>query len=112
MDRSAKAYAEWCPIGKNRKRPTTFLFTDVARQGRVQGISPEGDMEIDPHSHSQKRSAKEARKETNVYLIGTYGSLRSRSLSKERRKGVSEGTTTVRYSKILTLAVDGVPEDD
>jgi hypothetical protein len=32
--------------------------------------------------------------------------------SKERRKGAFEGTTTVRYSKILMLAVDGMPAAD
>lgn len=60
------------------------------------------------HSYSQKRSAKEARKEASDCLIGSYGSLGSR---KERRKGASEDSTTVRYSKILMLAVDGVPAE-
>ena len=32
-------------------------------------------------------------------MIGSYGSFRSRSFSKERRKGAPEGTTTVRYNK-------------
>jgi len=48
MDRRAKAYAELCLIGKNRKRPTMFLSRDATRQGRIQGISPEDDMEVDP----------------------------------------------------------------
>jgi hypothetical protein len=36
------------PIGESRKRPTMFLSRDATRQGRVQGISPEGDVKVDP----------------------------------------------------------------
>ena len=94
MDRRAKGKYRVVSNRRLQKTPGNVPVQGRNSSGTASGhaVSPDGlmddDTEIDPpQSHSQKRSAKEARKETSDYLIGSYVSLRSRSFSDERGKG-------------------------